>query len=76
MNPDYVQDQFVINSGFNSWAEANNIIVLYPQVSKVSQVNPYACWDWFGYTGRDFANRNGSQIIAIQKMVYRLMGNF
>lgn len=75
-NPDYVQDLFATNSGFNSWAEANNIVVLYPQVAKVSQVNPYACWDWFGYTGRDFANRNGTQIIAIQKMVYRLMGNF
>ncbi|MBL7544717.1 MAG: PHB depolymerase [Bdellovibrionaceae bacterium] len=76
MNPDHVRDQFAVHSGLNSWAEANNIVVLYPQAQKVPQVNPYACWDWFGFTGKDFANRNGSQIIAIQKMVYRLMGTF
>lgn len=76
MNPDFVQDQFAVNSGFNSWAEANGIVVLYPQVNKVPQANPYACWDWYGYTGRDYANRNGTQIIAIQKMVYRLLGQF
>ncbi len=76
MNPEYVQDQFAVNSGLNSWAEANNIIVLYPQAAKVPNQNPYACWDWFGYTGTNFANRNGPQIIAIQKMVYRLLGNF
>jgi poly(3-hydroxybutyrate) depolymerase len=76
MNPESVQDKFVVNSGFNSWAESNNIIVLYPQVNKSSPMNPYGCWDWYGYTGRDYANRNGTQIIAIQKMVYRLLGSF
>lgn len=76
MHPDAIQDKFAVNSGFNSWAEANNIIILYPQATKVSKVNPYACWDWYGYTGQNFANRNGPQIIAIQKMVYRLLGNF
>lgn len=76
MSPDYIQDQFAVNSGLNSWAEANNIIVLYPQDAKVSNSNPYACWDWWGYSGANYANRNGPQIIAIQKMVYRLIGLF
>lgn len=75
-NPTMVQDKFASHSGFNSWAEANNIVVLYPQVSSVPGVNPLGCWDWFGYTGKDYANRNGTQIIAIQKMVYRLLGSF
>lgn len=74
MSPEYVQDQFAVNSGLNSWAEANNILILYPQVDKVTLANPYACWDWWGYTDSNYANRNGQQIISIQKMVYRLMG--
>ena len=76
MNPDYVQDQFALNSGLNSWAEANNIVVLYPQDGKIANSNPYACWDWWGYTGSNYANRHGSQIVALQKMVYRLLGKF
>lgn len=75
-NPTVVQDKFATHSGFNSWAESNNIVVLYPQVSAVPGANPLGCWDWFGYTGKDYANRNGTQIIAIQKMVYRLLGSF
>jgi hypothetical protein len=38
--------------------------------------NPYACWDWWGYTNANYANRKGPQIMAIQKMVYRLIGMF
>lgn len=75
-NPGIVQDKFAVNSGLNTWAEANNIVILYPQANVVSG-NPYGCWDWFGYTDKKtYANRNGPQIIAIQKMVYRLLGKF
>lgn len=76
MSPDYIQDKFAENSGLNSWAEANNIVVLYPQDAKIASANPYACWDWWGYTNSNYANRKGPQIIAIQKMVYRLLGLF
>ena len=24
--------------------------------------NPKACWDWFGYTGADYATRDGVQL--------------
>jgi predicted esterase len=76
MNPGVIQDKFAVNSGLNTWAEANNIVILYPQASAVAG-NPYGCWDWFGYTDKKtYANRNGPQIIAIQKMVYRLLGKF
>lgn len=77
MNPGIIQDKFAANSGLNSWAEANNIVILYPQVDKSVAGNPLGCWDWFGYTDKqNYANRNGTQIIAIQKMVYRLLGKF
>lgn len=76
MNPGIIQDKFAVNSGLNTWAEANGIVILYPQANVVTG-NPFGCWDWFGYTDKqNFANRNGPQIIAIQKMVYRLLGKF
>ncbi len=76
MGPNYIQDQYVTNNGLNEWAETNNIVVLYPQATSSGFTNPYGCWDWFGYSGTDYVNKNGPQVIAIQKMVYRLLGKF
>lgn len=39
-------DAFINYSGFNEWAEANNIIVLYPQVINSSYAIT-GCWDWW-----------------------------
>lgn len=72
MNPDFIRDQFVKNAGYNEWAEANRLIVLYPQSAKVAKVNPYACWDWFGFTGPKYVTRSGAQMAALMKMVHRL----
>ena len=73
-NSNYVQNQFVTHTGFNEWAEENAIIVLYPQV-KLSSNNPYACWDWWGYTGPGYATIQGAQIKAITAMVDRLVSH-
>ena len=40
---------FSRNAGYIAIAEANNIIVLFPQVVN-STLNPKGCWDWWGYT--------------------------
>ncbi len=39
-------------TGINEIAEANNMIVLYPQIKKsiVDPVNPNGCFDWWGYS--------------------------
>ena len=34
-------------AGYASWADANDIVVLYPQ-AKTTTANPEGCWDWFG----------------------------
>lgn len=73
MNPDFIQDKFAVNSGFNEWAEANDIVVLYPQSAK-SDGNPYGCWDWFGFTGKEYVSKDGPQLKAIRAMVGRLSG--
>jgi len=71
MNPDFIQDQFVVHSGFNEWAEGNRIIILYPQAAKSSK-SPQACWDWFGATGPDYLTKSGLQIQAVFQMIQAL----
>jgi poly(3-hydroxybutyrate) depolymerase len=69
-----IKDQFVREAGYNRWADTNRIVVLYPQaVSRWWWVyNPNGCWDWWGYTGRDYHTREGAQIRAVKAMVDRL----
>jgi hypothetical protein len=66
-----VGDTFVKDSGFARLADANRLIVLFPQVS-ASSTNPQGCWDWWGYTGLDFLGKDAPQIAAIWAMVERL----
>lgn len=79
-NAETIGDAFTTQAGYNGWAEANGIVVLYPQAAPVGRAiagfragsNPQACWDWWGFTGPDFAFRTGAQIGAIMAMVERL----
>lgn len=66
-----VGDTFVRDTGFARWADSNRMIVLYPQVDP-GPLNPQGCWDWWGYTGREYLTRNGPQIVAVQRMLKRL----
>mmetsp|Transcript_27278 Transcript_27278/g.49016 ORF Transcript_27278/g.49016 Transcript_27278/m.49016 type:complete len:323 (-) Transcript_27278:70-1038(-) len=63
---------FVKYAGYNDWAESNSIIVIYPQVSITLVTNPTGCWDWWGYTGTDYADKGGAQMQAIYEMVQNL----
>ena len=68
-----VGNQFYTGTGYNSWADSNKILVLYPQVNKSQKpLNPQGCWDWWGYTGMNYAKKSGPQMAAIQSMVNRL----
>jgi len=71
-NPQMVQDAFIRGSGLNEWADSNHIVVLYPSVGSSGQENPMGCWDWWGYTGSNYANKKGPQIKAIKAMMDRL----
>jgi poly(3-hydroxybutyrate) depolymerase len=61
-NVDSVGEAFVKEAGFNRWADAYDVAVLYPQTRSGVAANPKACWDWFGYTGPDYATRDGVQL--------------
>lgn len=70
----YVQDQFINSNQLNNWAESNNIIVLYPQAVSTAVLNPKGCWDWWAYTGLDYATKYAGQISSVYKMTEAIMG--
>lgn len=70
-----VGDRFIRHAGYNRWADANQLIVLYPQTT-ATRNNPKACWNWFDAERDDaaYATRNGRQIRAVKGMVDRIAG--
>jgi len=66
-----IGDAFIRGSGYARWADANRLIILFPQTRR-SAVNPKACWDWWGYTGLNFRERGAPQIAAVRAMLARL----
>jgi poly(3-hydroxybutyrate) depolymerase len=84
-----VGDVFTRKIGLNEWADANRIVVLYPQahattmadlpsnlwLAGMGALNPAGCWNWWGYSGDDqYLTRKGVQVGAIWKMIERLEG--
>jgi poly(3-hydroxybutyrate) depolymerase len=67
---------FARQAGYERWADANRIVVLFPQAaeSKLRPLNPRGCWDWWGYSGADYAARSGAQLSAVRRMVEALGG--
>jgi poly(3-hydroxybutyrate) depolymerase len=62
-NADKIGTAFAGQAGYNRWADAAGVVVLYPQTSaSMLPLNPKACWDWWGYTGPDYDTRNGAQL--------------
>lgn len=62
-NVDSVGEAFVREAGYNRWADAYRVVVLYPQTrATFAPLNPKACWDWWGYSGADYDTRSGAQL--------------
>ena len=74
-NADNVGDAYTTGTGLNNYADTNNIVILYPQTqaSNINPFNPNACWDWWGYTGADYATANGPQLQAVHQLVQALL---
>ncbi|CAC5419973.1 unnamed protein product [Mytilus coruscus] len=69
----FINDEYVKHAGYNEVGEANNIIILYPQITPIP-TNLNGCWDWFGYTGAYFATKSGFQITALDRMRRQVIG--
>ncbi len=72
----FVGRSFARDAGYNRWAAANRIVVLYPQAARSYfwPFNPRGCWDWWGYSGPDYATRNGAQLWSVRRMIIALGG--
>jgi hypothetical protein len=65
----FVGDVFVVHSGMLQVAEANNFLMIFPQVIATAvPLNPNGCWDWWGLYGPDYASQIGVQMAAVHKM--------
>ena len=71
-----IGEEYPQHVGLNEWAESNDIIVVYPQVvrSYLSPANPEGCWDWWGYTNKNFAYQSGPQMAFAFKLAQTIMG--
>ena len=68
-------DEFPELANLDSYADTNNLVVLYPQaIASVIPGNPEGCWDWWGYDGPDFAVKTAPQMVTIMNMVTALGG--
>lgn len=68
-----VGDAFAAGAGFNRWADAAGLVVLYPQAeASYVPLNPKACWDWWGYTGDNYDTRDGAQLRWVAAMAAAL----
>ncbi|MFW6076274.1 MAG: hypothetical protein ACOC71_00850 [Hyphomicrobiales bacterium] len=67
-----VHDDFVRDAGYNGWAAAGRVVVLYPQVT-TSRLNPNGCWDFWGYSGDDYRLRDGLQMRAVKAMIEQML---
>lgn len=74
-----IGDKYYADTGYNYMAEANDLIMLYPQVqpSNGAPLNPEGCWDFWGYSSPsaaqpDFYSRKAPQISAVYRMIERL----
>lgn len=74
-----IGDQYYAKTGYNELAEANDLIVLYPQITPSNTIpfNPQGCWDFWGYSSPgnidpDYYTRSAPQLSAVYKMLQRL----
>ena len=80
-NPPYskIEKTVINNVGLNHIADANNIIVLYPQLKKSTKpFNPRGCYDFWGYVRNGeltYATKGGEQLSTVYRMVERLAGD-
>jgi len=66
-----IGDLFYLYTGYNDWAESNNIIILYPQAAMSDSVpyNPKGCFDWWGYTESSYATQLAPQPKTVEAMI-------
>lgn len=71
---DMIGDSFYSKTGYNEWAESNDIVVVYPQtIRSLALGNPRGCWDWWGYTGALYYTKLSPQIQVVSNIARLFM---
>lgn len=65
MNTDYIGSYLIKFAGFNEWAEANSIVIVYPQAARHHRLNYGACWDASGAWDSEYCTKKGKQISVL-----------
>ena len=63
-------DAFIERTGYLRYADANRIVLLFPQTN--ANTAPNACWDWWGYASSDHLSKTAPQLAAVRAMLDRL----
>ncbi|KFY14477.1 hypothetical protein V491_06038 [Pseudogymnoascus sp. VKM F-3775] len=81
-----VQSKFIDNTGYNKWADTNNIIILFPQAVADSTSrtiwdgsmlsNSNGCWDWLGWYGQNADQKGGVQMAALVNQVNQIISAY
>eukprot|EP00746_Dinoflagellata_sp_MGD_P017019 gnl/MRDRNA2_/MRDRNA2_138805_c0_seq1.p1 gnl/MRDRNA2_/MRDRNA2_138805_c0~~gnl/MRDRNA2_/MRDRNA2_138805_c0_seq1.p1 ORF type:complete len:381 (-),score=41.34 gnl/MRDRNA2_/MRDRNA2_138805_c0_seq1:111-1253(-) len=53
--------------GFLEWAEASDLVVVFPQAS--ASLDGIGCWDWTGVTNHDFDTNQGVQLRTVTALL-------
>lgn len=70
--------KFVLDSGYINYAEQNDLMILFPQTwitEKNFPYNPKGCWDWFGWTGDNYATNTGSETKWLMEFIHSVAVN-
>lgn len=70
--------KFVMNAGYIDYAEKNNLMILFPQTWITEEnypYNPKGCWDWFGWTGSNYATTEGAETAWLSKYITEISKN-
>ena len=62
MNTDYIGSFLIKFAGYNEWAEANSLIIIYPQAARHHKLNYGACWDASGSWDPNYSTKKGKHL--------------
>lgn len=63
---------YMLENALPAYAEANQMVILYPQSGSVRNPAGGGCFDWYGAVGKDFDTRTGTQLNAVLRMLREL----
>jgi poly(3-hydroxybutyrate) depolymerase len=70
--------KFALDAGYLDYVEKNKLIVLFPQTwisPENYPLNPKGCWDWYGWTGSNYATNQGAEASWLMAWIQQIRKN-